>query len=197
MRRHNLGLYNDDYRPEVSKVMRHTKCVHLERADCHVTVQFWDIEGGNTKSALASVQRSHSCAVIYDVTNRSSFEYAQFLLDNINPRLSALLIGNKTDLNEQRKVSFLEGRLLAKIHKVQFVETSAKTASNVDEAIQLFVQSVPNEYMNVKLGPKKDDQMRKWRSTGSVCSVCSTKMRGHHHKMEERIASRKYRFNSD
>ena len=176
--------------------MRHTKCLHLEHADRHVTVQFWDIEGGDTKAALASVLRAHGCAVVYDVTNRSSFEYAQKLLDNVNPRLSSLLIGNKADLKDSRKVSATEGKLLARIHKVDFIETSAKVPYNVDEAIQMFIGSVPHEYMKAKGSQLSKERIQRWKSTGSVCSICSHRFR-HHESSEERVVPRKYRFYSD
>ncbi len=45
-----------------------------------------------------------------------------------------MLIGNKTDLEDRRAVSYQEGEDLARAHGLVFVEASAKTSKNVDEA---------------------------------------------------------------
>jgi len=45
-----------------------------------------------------------------------------------------LIVGNKMDLEDQRQVSSEEGRALAKKYGVFFIETSAKTKQNVNEA---------------------------------------------------------------
>lgn len=44
-----------------------------------------------------------------------------------------VLVGNKIDLDEERKVSREEGQALANQHKMQYFETSAKLNRNIDE----------------------------------------------------------------
>ncbi len=44
-----------------------------------------------------------------------------------------ILIGNKKDLENKRTVSYEEGEALANEHGLMFLETSAKTAYNVEE----------------------------------------------------------------
>ena len=48
--------------------------------------------------------------------------------------MSIMLIGNKSDLDARRQVSFEEGERFAKENNLIFMETSAKTAFNVEEA---------------------------------------------------------------
>ena len=145
------------------------------------------------KTALMCAQKSHGVAVVYDITSRSSFEVAQRLLDNINPRASSVLIANKVDNSANRKVSFEEGRLLAKIHRVEFIETSARNNYNVDEAFQFLVSSVPDEYLKTK---ESNAASKRWQtSTNAVlCAVCSRKVRYHHDKEDH---GRKERYNSN
>lgn len=45
-----------------------------------------------------------------------------------------MLIGNKSDLEHRRAVSYEEGQAFAAQHNLVFLETSAKTAANVEEA---------------------------------------------------------------
>jgi Ras-related protein Rab-2A len=75
-----------------------------------------------------------------------------------------MLIGNKCDLEYKRQVSFEEGEKFAREHGLLFIEASAKTAANVEEAfiqtakkiyekIQKGQLDVSNETYGIKLGP--------------------------------------------
>ena len=49
-----------------------------------------------------------------------------------------VLVGNKSDLSDQRKVSFEEGQQMAKNNNMLFYESSAKSGQNVDK---IFIDS--------------------------------------------------------
>jgi len=77
--------------------------------------------------------------------------------------MTIMLIGNKCDL-ERREVSTEEGASFARQHGLIFLETSAKTAQNVEEAfiwtarkiyenIQAGVYDLSNEGHGIKVGP--------------------------------------------
>ena len=51
-----------------------------------------------------------------------------------NKNISRVLVGNKKDLEDQRKVSYTEGQELADHFGVQFFETSAKNLLDAEEA---------------------------------------------------------------
>jgi Ras-related protein Rab-2A len=53
--------------------------------------------------------------------------------NNGNPDMVIMLIGNKCDLDQRRQVSTEEGERFAKDNGLIFMETSAKTAFNVEE----------------------------------------------------------------
>merc|ERR1712029_224206 len=76
-----------------------------------------------------------------------------------------MLIGNKSDLEARRDVKREEGEAFAREHGLVFMETSAKTAANVEEAfintareifdkIQEGVFDINNEANGIKLGPQ-------------------------------------------
>ena len=75
---------------------------------------------------------------MYDVTDRESFDRIKKWAAQIDQyqdlHLCRLLVGNKCDLDTARKVSTEEGEELAKALGTNFVETSAKTQSNVEKA---------------------------------------------------------------
>ena len=60
-----------------------------------------------------------------------------------------MLIGNKSDLEHRRAVSTKEGKAFAEEHGLIFMETSAKTAANVEAA---FIQTAHSIYNNIKEG---------------------------------------------
>jgi Ras-related protein Rab-8A len=79
-------------------------------------------------------------AIVYDITNRQSFErvrywYAQCCNEG-DEGSRFLLIGNKVDLEDERKVSEEDGRALAEELGANFIETSAKANMNVADAFR-------------------------------------------------------------
>ena len=84
--------------------------------------------------------------VVYDITNRQSFDDINFWLNEIkekaNKNTVLLLVGNKCDLEDERKVSFQEGKDFADNNGIKFIETSATTNQNVDEAFEILIDEV-------------------------------------------------------
>jgi len=90
-----------------------------------------------------------------------------------------MLIGNKSDLEARRDVRKEEGEAFAREHGLVFMETSAKTAANVEEAfintakeiyqkIQDGVFDVSNEANGIKLGPHQPSSRPGASSGGSA-----------------------------
>ena len=68
---------------------------------------------------------------------------------NGNPNMTIMLIGNKSDLDHRRAVQTKEGEQFAQEHGLVFMETSAKTAQNVEAA---FIKTAEIIYENIKKG---------------------------------------------
>jgi Ras-related protein Rab-2A len=75
---------------------------------------------------------------VYDVTKRESFDHLTTWLGearaNGNDTMVIMLIGNKTDLASKRAVTTEEGAEFARQNGLFFIETSAKTGDNIEEA---------------------------------------------------------------
>ncbi|CAG9580336.1 putative ras-related protein rab-2a [Leishmania major strain Friedlin] len=120
-----------------------------------VKLQIWDTAGQESfRSITRSYYRGASGALlVYDVTRRDTFTHLQSWLEdakaNANTALVIMLIGNKCDLESKRQVSREEGEAFARCNGLMFMETSAKTSQNVDDA---FLQTAALIYDNVQLG---------------------------------------------
>lgn len=121
----------------------------------NIKLQIWDTAG---QESFRSITRSYyrgACGalLVYDVTRRETFGHLQSWLEdakaNSNTAITIMLIGNKSDLDAKRQVSFKEGEEFAKANGLVFMETSAKTAQNVDEA---FLRTANMIYENVQKG---------------------------------------------
>jgi GTPase SAR1 family protein len=95
--------------------------------------------------------------LIFDLTNRNSFEKLQAWLDdilNFGPKdVNIILIGNKSDLADDRTTTFNEAYNFATKNNVQYLEVSAKTGNNVS----LLFESL------TKIMVKKEQELEKKR----------------------------------
>ena len=102
-----------------------------------IKLQIWDTCGQEIyKSLISNFYRNSSLAcLIYAIDNKESFNHAEMWLNDLksqsNPDIRIFLVGNKADLEEDRKVSKEEGdKYKEDNHLDLFMETSAKTGQN-------------------------------------------------------------------
>ncbi|KAK8792038.1 hypothetical protein WA158_005415 [Blastocystis sp. Blastoise] len=120
-----------------------------------IKLQIWDTAG---QESFRSITRSYyrgaaGALLVYDITRRETFSQLTKWLTEAREHGSAnmiiMLIGNKVDLSHRRVVSYEEGAAFAAEHGLVFLETSAKTATNVEEA---FIKTAENIYKNIQNG---------------------------------------------
>ena len=119
-----------------------------------VKLQIWDTAGQERfKNITASYYRGgNGILLIYDITDRDSFtNLTSWLIEiekNANKNVFKLLIGNKNDLESERKVTTEEGKEFADSNGMKFIETSAKTADKVYEAFELLTKEIIKNNLN-------------------------------------------------
>ena len=119
-----------------------------------VKLQIWDTAGQERfKTILASYFRgANGILLIYDITDRESFESLTHWLNeiekNANKNIKILLIGNNCDLEEQRQVSYQEGKDFALKNNMNFLEVSVKDDINIKEAFELLIEEIINSTNN-------------------------------------------------
>ena len=100
--------------------------------------QIWDTAGQeNFRSITRAYYKNSVCAlVVYDITNRQSFENVKAWIEDCKSQspstILMALVGNKIDLDSSRAVSTEEGEDFANMNGMPFFETSAKSGENID-----------------------------------------------------------------
>jgi len=112
----------------------------ISTAQGSVRLQLWDTAGQEKFRSLAPMYyRSSAVAVlVYDVTQRTSLDgledWAAEIADKAPPNIKLVVIGNKIDDVENRKVKTEEGQALAtNLNAVYYGETSAATGEGINE----------------------------------------------------------------
>eukprot|EP01107_Rhizomastix_libera_P013479 TRINITY_DN3706_c0_g1_i3.p2 TRINITY_DN3706_c0_g1~~TRINITY_DN3706_c0_g1_i3.p2 ORF type:complete len:225 (-),score=30.35 TRINITY_DN3706_c0_g1_i3:748-1422(-) len=113
-----------------------------------VALSIWDTAGQERFRSIvpSTYSGAHGVILVYDITNKSSFDNVRVWFNHIHihakGNLCKLLVGNKSDLADQRVIETHEGQDLAEEYGVEFLETSAKTGTNVDEAFEILTSAV-------------------------------------------------------
>ena len=120
-----------------------------------IQLQIWDTAG---QESFRSITRSYyrgaaGALLVYDITRRDTFKHLTRWLEEARQHSQSnmviMLIGNKNDLEHRRAVSTEEGKAFADKHGLIFMETSAKTAYNVEQA---FINTAEEIHGNIESG---------------------------------------------
>jgi len=113
-----------------------------------VKVQLWDTAGQDKFRAITRNYYKGASGIIllFDVTNIKSFEnikkWINEIKEEISEKVSIILIGNKIDNSNERKISKEQGEKLASEIGVKFFETSAKTGEGINECVFYLVKKI-------------------------------------------------------
>ncbi len=147
--------FETDYKSTIGTSIMKKECKFKELES---TVRFiiWDLAG---QAQFKRVRQSYLAnaeagILVYDVTNRSSFEnidknwYRE--IKKASPDIVLILVGNKIDLESKRVVSRDEGEALAQNLALTYVETSAKTGENIDDAFKMLALQIIKKFIETQ-----------------------------------------------
>ena len=111
----------------------------------NIKIQIWDSAGQEKYKGLipSYVRNSSIVFIVYDVSNRSSFENVSNWISFVKniEKTTMILCGNKIDLT--REVQTNEGQELAKREDLLFFECSAKTNENIKKMFFSSIAGLP------------------------------------------------------
>ena len=180
--RFTKGKFLEKYHPTIGLDFTY-KILKIRDKMCKI--QIWDTAGQECfKSISRGYYKSSVCAlVVYDITDKESFKNVETWVEeckNNSPKtVTMVLVGNKSDLNNNRVITTEEGAEFASRFDMQFYETSAFDGTNIDklfsETSEKIVEKMENNYYDltdeecgIKVGTgnkrnvlKKDDSTKK------------------------------------
>jgi small GTP-binding protein len=117
--------------------------LYLKVNDKPIKLQIWDTCGQEIyRSLIKNFYRNSSLAIIvYSIDKKNSFKdinlWIKEIRVNSSPDIKIVLIGNKSDLDKDRQVSYEEGKKYLDDDEVlKFFETSAKTGENIKKLFE-------------------------------------------------------------
>nr|XP_033779469.1 ras-related protein Rab-13 [Geotrypetes seraphini] len=128
-----------------------------------IKLQVWDTAGQERFKTITTAYYRGAMGIIlvYDITDEKSYENIQNWMKSIKENASAgverLLLGNKCDIENKRKVPMERAEKLAKEYGIRFFETSAKSSVNVEEAFNALARDILQK--TSKRGPSSKAQL--------------------------------------
>ncbi|KAI2660659.1 Ras-related protein Rab-5B [Labeo rohita] len=140
-----LVLLGDMAVGKSSLVLRFSVCLD----DTTVKFEIWDTAGQERYHSLAPMyyRGAQAAIVVFDITKPETFERAKAWVKELqrqaSPNIVIALAGNKADLADKRLVEYEEAQTYAEDTGLLFMETSAKTAMNVNELFLAIAKKMP------------------------------------------------------
>ncbi|BES88652.1 unnamed protein product [Nesidiocoris tenuis] len=149
--------------------------------DTTVKFEIWDTAGQERYHSLAPMyyRGAQAAIVVYDVTNQDTFGRAKTWVKELqrqaSPNIVIALAGNKADLANKRSVELEEAQAYAEENGLLFMETSAKTAKNVNEIFLAIAKKLPKSDQNAGNASGQGRRLVESESTAKPASACCSK----------------------
>ena len=154
--------FNENIRPTLA-IDYKTKMI--QKGENLIKISIYDTAGEEKYRHLIKnyYNGSNGILLVFDITDKNSFDNLNFWLYELEKNcnlnnLYIFLVGNKTDLKKERKVSYDEAKNFADMKKIPYIEISAKTGDNIDK---LFNDFIKGTIINIIEQKKKDNSFLK------------------------------------
>ena len=112
-----------------------------------VRFQIYDTCGQEKYNAINEhyYKKANAILLVYDITNKKSFDtlkeyYCEKIKDLCQVDIPILLLGNKTDKEDQRVIPIEDGVAFALSNNYKFKETSCLKNENVSDAFEALIE---------------------------------------------------------
>ena len=133
---------------------------------------------------LRHYKNADSIILLYDITNKYSFDecknyFCKKIKENCKNNIKVILIGNKKDLEDERKVSFKEANDFAVVNNYIHMETSCLRNENVFETFKKAIEitlmekkkETEKEKKNEIINENKKENKNENKSDNNTCLI--------------------------
>ncbi|MBY8991090.1 MAG: GTP-binding protein [Candidatus Lokiarchaeota archaeon] len=167
--RFSKGFFTEDYKMTIG-VDFHVKTINIDSNEglIRAKLQIWDTGGQERFSSIRPMyyRGSLGALLIFDLTNSATFEHLPGWIEevraNVKNEIPLLLVGNKSDLVDQRAVSLDEINVFTRDFNLFYMETSAKTGEGVGDCFYILAclmigSGIPDQLIanNIVFNPGK------------------------------------------
>jgi small GTP-binding protein len=155
--RFTQDFFSSDYKRTIGADFA-VKRMEIPDIDAKVTLQCWDLAGQPRFEFVRQgfYRGARGGLLLYDVTRRRTFlnidRWKEETFTNIGKEIPLVVVANKIDLVDSRAVTEEEGQAYAKENDFIYVESSALTGENVEEAYVNLCKTMVEES---KAGPSE------------------------------------------
>lgn len=149
--RYTQNRFGTSYIPTLG-VDFHSKIVQIDE-DTTIKLVLFDTVGheGLTSLRKRYYTGAHGAVVVYDVTNRESFEHVKDWIEEVTdrcPNIEIVILGNKIDLEDQRQVTLDEAKKKWEPKGYMVLESSAKWGQGVEDVYTIIAKKVIQKEQN-------------------------------------------------
>ncbi|MFX0021688.1 MAG: GTP-binding protein [Candidatus Hermodarchaeota archaeon] len=143
--------FQTDYKSTIGTSIMKKEC-EFQGLESKVRFVIWDLAGQAQFQRVRQsyVANAEAGILVYDVTRQETLDSLENWFKEINsvsPTISMILVGNKIDLENERVVSTEKGEELAKKLNLSYIETSAKTGENINDAFNMLALQMIKNYV--------------------------------------------------
>ena len=171
--RFSENFFQDQYLTTIGFDFK-VKTINIKNTQYKVIM--FDTAGQEKYKSLASniIKKAQGIIVIYDITNKSSFDsidgIIKSILDDKGKDFPMILVGNKIDLEENRVITKEEGETLAEKYGLEFFEISIKEGINIEKAGSTIIYKILEKRKDDSVADTNDNSRKTERSYHSKFS---------------------------
>lgn len=183
LNRYITNEFDEDHISTI-KIEFKTKFININNM-IKVKLNIWDTCGDEKYRAITRqyYNDANGILLIYDITKRDSFDSITLWINEIknnSPREAILfLVGNKTDLNKERVITYQEGKNKADELGISFTEVSAKNGDNILLLFQNISEAIMGTFekkqelnennLNIKISEEYDGNNKEEIKKKKIC----------------------------
>jgi len=148
--RFTQNFFEADYKRTIGADFA-VKRMNILDIDAHITLQCWDLAGQPRFEFVRQgfYRGARGGLLLYDVTRRRTFlnvdKWKEEAFENTGKEIPIVMVANKIDLVDDRTVTQKDGKTYAKENGFIYVESSALTGENVEDAYVELCKKMVNE----------------------------------------------------